>query len=150
MKQVHQIFTLLLFLSLPLLSSAQSKATTPLEGAWYLMEGTYNGKTKKAEKPFQFKIFTNKHYAYLMQSEAGAWNQGMAGSYKMKDNTYIESCEFSSIPAQVGTSAEWKYSFKGDQLIIEGPIRIMNADGSDNIAFAGFLNTIREVRVRAE
>ena len=147
---MRQLPHLLLFLTIPLFSIAQTKMTTPLEGAWYLIEGTYNGETVKPEKPFQFKIFTDTHYSFLMQSDEGAWNRGMAGSYKIKDTTYIESCEFSSVPAQIGISAEWKYTIEDGKLIIEGPIRIMNPDGSDNKEFAGLLNTMHEVRVRAE
>ena len=125
-------------------------AGTILDGGWYLVEGTYAGQKRAEAKPFQFKLFRDGQFAFLMQSEGGAWDYSSTGSYEIEGDIYRETFEFSTNAGFMGVTSEWKFELKGDSLFMEGPTKIINPDGQEAPELAGGYNTMQEVRVRAK
>ena len=131
-------------------SAAPEDANAILDGGWYLVEGTYAGQKRAESKPFQFKLFGDGQFAFLMKSDGGAWDYSSTGSYELDGDVYRETFEFSTNPAFAGVTAEWKFELKGDSLFMEGPTKIINTDGQEAPELAGGYNTMQEVRVRAK
>lgn len=129
--------------------TASANAGNLLDGGWYLVAGTYAGQKREESKPFQFKLFGNGQFAFLMKSEGGAWDYGSTGHYELDGNIYRETFEFSTNSAFIGVTAEWEFELKGDSLFIAGPTKIINTDGQEAPELAGGYNTMQEVRVRA-
>lgn len=129
--------------------AAPDNSSNLLDGGWYLVEGTYAGQKREESKPFQFKLFGDGQFAFLMKSEGGAWDYSSTGSYELEGDIYRETFEFSTSSAFMGVTAEWKFELKGDSLFMEGPTKIINTDGQEAPELAGGYNTMQEVRVRA-
>lgn len=130
--------------------AAPENAGSILDGGWYLVEGTYAGQKRAESTPFQFKLFGEGQFAFLMKSESGAWDYSSTGSYEIEGDVYREKFEFSTNPAFMGVTAEWKFELKGDSLFLEGPSKIIGIDGQEAPELAGGYNTMQEVRVRAK
>lgn len=126
------------------------KNTNPLEGGWYLIWGEYSGEKRDEKQPFQFKLFGDQYFSFLMKSVDGAWDYASTGTYELIGDTYRETFEFSTEPKYMGVTAEWKYQLKGDTLIMEGPTKIINQEGEEAPELAGGYNTMKEIRVRAK
>ena len=122
--------------------------TNPIEGGWYLISGEYSGNKRGGTEPYQFKLFSNKHFALLMQTQEGEWKNSTTGSYSLSGNIFTETVEFSNRPEYLRMTLDWKYVLKGDTLIMEGPLRILNEEGEE-VAQNSY-NTMREIRVRAK
>ncbi|MDH3699574.1 MAG: hypothetical protein OEQ81_12990 [Flavobacteriaceae bacterium] len=121
----------------------------PIEGAWYLVWGEYNGNERIEDKPFQVKLFTEKHFSYLMKSDSIQWGHGTVGTYELENGIYREKFLYSTNSANMGLTAEWEYEVKGDSLFMNGPIKIINAQGVDISEQDDRLHSMKEVRTRA-
>lgn len=119
-----------------------------IEGGWYLISGEYSGDKRGGTEPFQFKLFSDKHFALLMQTKEGEWKNSITGSYSLSENIFTESIEFSNQPEYVGMTVDWNYEVKGDTLMMEGPLRILNEEGKE--VEQNVYNTMKEIRIRAK
>jgi hypothetical protein len=117
-----------------------------LEGGWELVWGQYGDHVRDPGKSFQFKLFTDKHFAVIMQTEDGSWSLAGAGKYELNGDTFKETYLYNSIPDYVGGVLEWKYSFEDDKLIMSGPLKAVNGKGQE----WDMVGKVREVRVRAK
>lgn len=116
------------------------------------MWGKYSGGERNTGKPFQFKLFSGKHYALIMEDNEGKWSSSVAGSYVLDGNIYRETVQYASpsFPKEViGLTMDWKYEIKGDTLFMEGPLKVVDTKGNDLSASMGGLNSMKEKRVRA-
>ena len=104
------------------------------------------------EDPFQMKLFTDKHFSYIMRSKAGEWKSASAGTYELIDqNTYRETHLHTTNRQYTGWVIDWNYEVRGDSLIFEGPTRIRDSKGSRPAEADQWLNApLKEIRVRAE
>ncbi len=125
-------------------------AANPIEGGWYLVWGEYSGNVREDTSAFQFKLFTDTHFAFLMRSTEGQWNSASTGSYRLNGDTYIETFEFSTNPENMGGTAEWNYSVSGDTLWMDGPIKIYDGNGEESPEWSQYYHTMKEIRVRAK
>lgn len=131
-------------------AEAPSAAASEIDGGWYLVKGTYGGQAREESSPFQFKLFREGQFAFLMKSEGGAWDYSSTGSYEIEGDVYREKFEFSTNPSFVGVTTEWKFKISGDSLYMEGPTKIINTEGKEAPELAGGYNTMQEVRVQAK
>ena len=143
-------------------SSAENKSSTseasmntpshknPIEGAWYLVWGEYNGEPRNESEPFQIKLFTEKHFTYVMKSTEGKWEGSSAGTYELLDGIYRETHLHGTNPDIWGKAADWEFEVRGDSLFMNGPVKITNENGEDATDMADVLNSMREIRVRAD
>lgn len=136
--------------SVQLSNSSEMKNPNPIEGAWYLVKGEYFGNTREDGTPFQIKLFSEKHFALIMDSNADGkgWEGAHAGTYTLEGNVYSETFKFSVDTITPGMIIDWKYEIKGDTLLMEGPLKAMK-DGVENPDLVGGYNTMKEIRIRA-
>ena len=128
----------------------EEKIDNPLIGGWNLVKGQYGGTLIKADDPFQFKVFSDQHFSFLMHTDSGGWNYSSAGRYEIKNGQYGEWCTFSTVPEYVGAYAAWNYYFQSDTLIFEGPVKMLDNNGEETEALRSIYGTMKEWRVRAD
>ncbi len=91
------------------LISPKLTKNNPIEGAWYLVKGVYND-VERNDSPFQFKLFGEKHFSFLMKSQSDQeWRFAGTGTYNLNGNTYTETFEFCSYPDFVGVAADFNF-----------------------------------------
>lgn len=122
----------------------------PIEGAWLLVWGEYGGEERVDTEPFQIKLFADTHFSYLMKSPDGEWNSGAVGTYEIEGDIYRETHLYSSTAENIGVTADWDFEVRKDSLFMNGPTRIVNEAGEEIEAFKEILNSMKEVRVRAD
>jgi len=128
----------------------QKNNSSAIAGAWYLVYSERDGKERREDEPFQIKIFTEKHFSYLMKSRSGEWKSGSAGTYKTNGNIYVEKHLHSTNPSTMGLTVEWQYEVKGDTLLMQGPLKVTNRDGVEKPEYIESYNTLKEIRMRAK
>ncbi len=121
----------------------------PIEGAWELVWGQYGDQVQAPAEPFQIKLFTDRHMAFIGE-RAGKWDFAVAGTYELDGNIYRETAGYSLDEERKyqGTTLEWHYEVRGDSLIMSGPVKI--TPGPSGEALEVPLNSMQEVRVRAQ
>ena len=113
------------------------------------MYGKYGNEVRSGSAPFQFKLFGDDQFSFLMQSPDGEWNYASTGRYELlDDDIYRETFEYSTETQFRGVTADWKYRLSNDTLYMEGPVRIVDAAGQEAPMLAGGYNTMWEARVR--
>lgn len=140
------------FLLLTMLISINlfAQKPSPIQGAWELTSGKYGMPDKPVErnqpnKPFQIKLFTDKHFAYVMQKPDGSFEQASAGTYKVSGNQYTETHNWVTEPKYKGYAFTFTYQLKGDQLIMKGPVKVLDAKGKE-VKYP----LMEEIRIRAK
>ena len=128
----------------------EEEADNPILGGWYLVRGEYGEAVRAEGEPFQFKLFGEDQFAFLMKSDSGLWNFATTGSYELDGDIYRETFEYTTDTQMTGHTADWKYWLSGDTLYMEGPTRVVDAAGNAPPEFAEMLNSMREVRVRRQ
>lgn len=107
-----------------------------IEGVWELISQKWNGKEYVSGR--DIKMFTGKHFSFIFQDTAEAKSllarktlrdslsaffddlYAGAGSYKLVDSIYTETCEFFSNPEHVGLSTDYIVKVNGDRLYQSG------------------------------
>ena len=121
-----------------------------IEGGWEVVWGKYGDNVRDPGKPFQFKMFSDRHFSFIAEDGQGNWNWAAAGTYELEGDIYRETAIYNSIKEYVGLVLEWKYDVRGDTLIMEGPLKVMDTAGNILTQYNDRLNTMREIRVRAK
>lgn len=126
-----------------------SEEDNEITGAWHLTYGDYTnseGKTSSrgADGPFQLKIFTPTHFAYIMKNGEGVWKNGSAGTYYLADGKYIETHRYNNNGGTL--TASWDFSLAGDTLKMSGPLTATDQNGKD-LMNGTYMD---EIRVRLE
>ena len=118
--------------------TASSDAASPIAGGWELVYGEYTstaGEKNIVEgEPFQLKVFSDKHFAYVGFSQAGQFNSASSGAYRLEGNRYIETHRYGSNPflEELGfVTIAWEYKIEDDMLIMSGPLSAEDAEGND-------------------
>lgn len=129
-----------------------AEGDSPLMGAWELVHGEYTdpaGTTSVQgnEGPFQLKLFTADHFAFVMRNDDGSFSGAGAGTYTLDGTTYRETHHYQSERGFVGYTATWSYRLSGDTLYMEGPTQVRDAAGNDVTAQ---ISRMRETRIRAD
>lgn len=121
---MHHFFTLLLLLSLPVLSSAQSETTTPLEGTWYLTKAKWDDDAEhKTPEQNVYKIYTDRHFFFLYYNDTELLGAG-GGTYKVDNNTFTEKLTyFSWDSTAIGTSQTYDWTLTGNTFHQSGLIK---------------------------
>lgn len=122
---------------------------SPLVGGWLLIWGKYGDNIRNPEEPYQFKMFTDKHYSLLMDQGEGNW-VGAAGTYVLEDNIYKETVKYATLPEYVGFTLWWTYEIKNDTLWMTGPEKVFDKDGNEAPDAMGGYGHMKEARVRAK
>jgi hypothetical protein len=141
--------TTILFLTTSFSCDVSIKSAS-IEGGWELVWGKYGENVVDPGAPFQFKLFSGRHFSLIMRDGDGGWSRAGAGRYALEGNIYRETFVYNSTKEYVGATVEWKYEVKGDTLIMEGPLKVVDAAGSDASHWMDGLNHMREIRVRAK
>lgn len=132
-------------------STSLGQASNPLVGAWELVYGKYGlpdapSEINRPDRPFQIKVFSPSHFAFLMYKEDGTFDGAGAGTYRIEGNQYIETFEWSSDAEYVGPTATWKFRIDGDTLYMSGPVRFVDAEGQE----VEGIEKMEEIRRRAK
>jgi hypothetical protein len=128
-----------------------SEAAAPLVGAWELIHGEYTDPTGSTTiagngRPFQLKLFTGTHFAYVMGNEDGSFREAGAGPYTLEGDTYRETHAYQSESQLIGFTANWTYRVSGDTLYMEGPTQVWDAAGNE---VTEQVSRMQETRIRA-
>ena len=124
-----------------------AQTTNPLVGAWELVYGKYGSSERsQPDNPFQLKVFSPNHFAFIMQKEDGTFDRARAGTYKIEGDKYIETHSWSSIDENVGITVTWEFRVEGDTLYMSGPTKVVDADGQE----VEYNVMMEEVRRRAQ
>lgn len=146
MKTELTKFLYILFVLLVLIIGCQAKqqdnASVPeteetassLEGAWELIDATYGlpddtVKFSQPDSPIQLKIFSNGHYAHVMNNRDDTFIGASAGTYKIEGNRYTETTFWSSTPENIGSVTTFVFDVEGDSLYMQGPVEMIDANG---------------------
>jgi hypothetical protein len=130
----------------PDLFAPAPKAANPIVGTWELVRGEYHDQVRDAAPPFQLKLFTPTHFAYVMRDEDGSFSEAGAGPYTLDDESYTETHAYQSQREYVGFVATWAYRLIGDTLYMEGPMQVLDASGNP---VTERIPRMKELRVRA-
>ncbi|MDH3243966.1 MAG: hypothetical protein OEM26_05080 [Saprospiraceae bacterium] len=129
-------------------SQSTESHLSPLKGTWALIYGEYADTTRQGEI-FQYRIFDDKYFTFLMKDASGGWNWGVIGTYDFDGNTYTEKFLHDSQGYFTAVRATWEYSIKGDSLFTHGPLKIWDKDGNDNNPeLTRLVGTMKETRIR--
>lgn len=87
---------LIVFLLISFSVNSCGQKTKSIQGAWELISGKYGmpdntTERNQPDKPFQIKLFANKHFAYIMQKPDGSFEPARAGTYTIQGDQYIET-----------------------------------------------------------
>jgi hypothetical protein len=134
-------------------SSSDKQNANPLTGAWLLINGKYFTadrdsilfEVNKPDQPVQIKVFSEDYFAYISRREDGSNSAGSAGPYKIDENKYIETHDWSSYEIAIGATSTYEFRIKGDTLYMSGPIKSVYSNGEnwdDHIQ-------MDEIRIRA-
>lgn len=123
----------------------------PLTGAWELVHARYGlpdepMEIDKPDAPIQLKLFSDGHYAHVMNGPDGGFWGASAGTYAVEGNRYTETTLWSSVPENIGSVTVFAFRIEGDRLYLEGPLEIVDAEGNRVEAFP----RMEEVRRRTE
>lgn len=123
----------------------------PLTGAWELVHARYGLPDEPVEidrpdAPIQLKIFGDGHYAHVMNGPDGEFWGASAGTYAVDGDRYTETTWWSSSPENVGSVATFAFRIEDGRLYVEGPLEIVDAEGTRVQGFA----RMEETRRRAE
>lgn len=119
-------------------------------GAWQLIHGEYTDPAGTTSiqgdgSPFQLKLFTGTHFAYVMRNGDGSFREAAAGSYTLDGDSYQETHAYQSESGFIAYTATWKYRVSGDTLYMEGPVRVLDAVGND---VTEQISQMKETRIR--
>ncbi|MFQ5638487.1 MAG: hypothetical protein ACE5IR_10885 [bacterium] len=97
--------------------------TTPLEGAWKMVKGTYtdlesNQKIETDESQrFCIKIMSGHHFSVIemFKDKPDSLFFAAVGTYKLSDDVYTETYEASNVGYQIGASREFVYNLQEDR-----------------------------------
>jgi hypothetical protein len=133
-------------------SAAMDTPANPLEGGWLSVWGKYGDNIRNPEKPYQIKVFTDKHFSLLMDQGDSTW-VGWAGTYVLEGNLFKETMLYttdSNLPEWIGTTIWWTYEIEEDTLWMTGPEKVINKDGEEMPDAMGGYGHMKEARVRAK
>lgn len=121
-----------------------------IQGAWELISGKYGMPDSQTErnqsnKPFQIKLFTDKHFAYVMQKADGSFEQASAGTYTIQGDQYIETHNWNTDSKYNGFTFTFIYQLQEDKLVMKGPVKVLDAKGQ-----LAKYPQMEEVRIRAK
>ncbi|CAN5751586.1 hypothetical protein BH24BAC1_BH24BAC1_40180 [soil metagenome] len=147
-------FYLCVFILLLTCDPSFGQASNPLIGAWELIYGKYGlpdppSERNQPDRPFQIKVFSPGHFAYVMQNEDGTFGEASAGTYRIEGDKYIETHNWHSSGEFVGATATWDFRIEGDTLYMAGPVTIVDADGKSIEGF-GKMEEVRRLSVPVE
>lgn len=124
--------------------------STSLEGAWELVYAKYGLpddpiEIEQPDDPIQLKIFSDGHYAHVMQNQDGSFLSASAGTYVVEGDHYTETTYWSSNPESIGSVTTFTFQIDGDSLFMSGPVEIIDANGEKVEEF----KKMEEIRRRA-
>lgn len=141
---------LIVFLVVCFSVNLYAQKSNSIQGAWQLISGKYGMSDNPMErnqpdKPFQIKLFTDKHFAYVMQKPDGSFEQASAGSYTIQGDQYIETHNWNTDSQYNGFTFAFTYQLQGDKLVMKGPVKVLDAKGQ-----VAKYPQMEEVRIRAK
>jgi hypothetical protein len=106
--------------------SCVQESSSPLAGAWELVEGKYISEDTMLTYPMtasseHMKILSESHFATIWQDTTNphpAYPGMNGGSYTLVDSLYTEHLDYASNPSVIGTKALCKVKFDGDRFIL--------------------------------
>lgn len=132
-------------------NAPDSTMKEPLEGAWELVYAKYGLpdepiEIEQPDDPIQLKIFSDGHYAHVMQNQDGSFLSASAGTYVVEGDHYTETTYWSSTPENIGSITTFTFRIDGDSLFMSGPVEIVDANGEKVEEF----QQMEEIRRRAK
>lgn len=148
-----KVFSLCAFVLLLICDPSFGQDANPLVGAWELIYGKYSvpgepsvTERNQPDRPFQLKVFSPGHFAYVMQDEGGAFSGASAGSYRIEGDLYIETHDWQPDPKYVGATSTYRFRIEGDTLYMSGPVKSVYANGQEIADHP----QMEEIRIRAK
>lgn len=126
--------SIFLFFLLTICSAAFSQETNPLIGGWELISGVYNlpdnpTERSQPDRPYQLKVFSPGHFAYVHLKPDGSFNHASAGTYRLEGNKYIETHNWHSSGQFAGVTATFEFRIEGDLLYMKSILPVVDAEG---------------------
>jgi hypothetical protein len=128
---MKKIIALILFTNL---SMAHSVSEGDMEGAWVLVEKSFNNHQVFENGPTPIKIYSQGRFFVSWNSEDGkaGFNEG---SYKVSNGKVLEEIENSSINSDIGNKISYAPNFMGDKLSFYQEIQWVSPDGQEFVMF---------------
>lgn len=121
-KTNYSLLLVVIILSFVVFISCQEKVN-PLNGAWKMVSGTYEGPEFKVECTGEdrmcYKVISDDHFAVVEICPANPDSNlfTAVGKYNLTESTYTEMYEATNVTYKIGTSLTFNFKLKEDNTL---------------------------------
>ncbi|MEZ0606889.1 hypothetical protein ACAW74_00160 [Fibrella sp. WM1] len=130
--------------------TSASPGTSPIDGAWEVVENRVDGKVVVPVRPQQIKVFHDGFFSFIHYNPDGTFHGAGAGTYTLDGNQYKETFRYYSDTTWVGYGDAQTWELRGDTLLFSGFKTVYDRAGKAMPADAWGGDKFVEKRVRAK